>query len=261
MSRTDQIRQIIAAQQGHGQISIEDFIRVRARNNSDAEIQESIDFCREIIQAVPVILDRVREVADERGFANWVEPLVAQAEDYFLDADDQLPESTFGEFGLLDDAYVALKIVSLIQDGPDPLLQVDLAGPIDFVRQVLGDDALGMLDAEVEKAQQRMHAHMKELQEYQRRQAEAARERQRNQATPQPAPSPRPSPGADRQQCGACSGSGRVTCSSCYGAGTHTQSYSRVDWEGNVEYVTENVPCGCSGGYTVCGSCGGAGWR
>jgi hypothetical protein len=261
MSRTDQIREVIAEQQGRGEM-LEDFIRVRARDNPEEQIKEAIAFGREIIEAVPTILDRMREVANERGFRNRVEPMIAQAEDYFLDADDILPESQFGEFGLLDDAYVALKVVDLVHTKP-PLLEVDLGGPIDFLRQVLGDDALAMLDAEVEKATARMQAHMDRIREAAQREAEAqrARQRQEHQDSVWPSAPSRPSPGADRQQCDACSGSGRVTCTSCYGAGSHTQSHSRVDWEGNVEYVTESIPCGCAGGYMICGSCGGAGWR
>lgn len=262
MSRTDQIRAVIAQQRGRGEM-LEEFIRLRARDNTEQQIQEAIEFCHEIIEAVPTILDRMREVSNERGFRNRVEPMIAQAEDYFLDADDILPESQFGEFGLLDDAYVALRVVDLVHSNP-PLLQVDLGGPLDFLRQVLGGDALAMLDGEVKKATARMQAHMQRLREAAQREAEAQRERQRLRQRPgsvsPPAPS-RPSPGPERRQCGACSGSGRVTCTSCYGAGSHTQSYSRVDWEGNVEYVTENIPCGCAGGYMICGSCGGAGWR
>lgn len=263
MSRTDQIRQIIAEQRGRGLPVLEDFINLRARDSTEQERREALEFCQEIIEAVPLILDKVREAADERGFRNWVEPLVAQAEDYFLEADDLLPESSFGEFGLLDDAYLAMRIVSLVHSDP-PLLELGLDGAIDFVRQLLGAEALAMLDPEVDKARERMYATMKQIQEAARRRAEMEREEEmeRRRAKPEPPPPPaRSSPSPDRQQCGACSGSGRVTCSSCYGQGSHTQSYSRVDWEGNVEYVTENIPCGCSGGYTACGSCGGSGWK
>lgn len=202
MSRTDAIRRIIAEQNNRGGISIEQFIRVRARDNSEAEIRDSIDYCREIIDAVPVIMDQVRRTAEERGFSNWVEPLVAHAEDYFLESEDYLPEKQLGAFGLLDDAYVALKVLSFLHAGSDPILRVEVDGPLDFLRQVLGDEATAKLD----------------------------------------------------------SVAGQVSCSSCGGYGYHTQSYTRVDWEGNTEYVTDQVPCSCSGGYSTCSSCGGSGW-
>ena len=263
MSRTDAIRRIIAEQDGRGAVSIEQFIRVRARNNTEAEIRDSIDYCREIINAVPVIIDQVRKTAEERGFSNWVEPLVAHAEDYFLEAEDYLPEKQLGAFGLLDDAYVALKVLSFLHAGPDPVLKVEVDGPLDFLRQVLGDEATAKLDSVAAGAQARMRERTRALQQAARHHAEVerARELERRRLEPRSPPPARSAPPEPTQrQCGACAGSGRVSCSSCGGYGYHTQSYTRVDWEGNTEYVTDQVPCGCSGGYSTCGSCGGSGW-
>lgn len=73
--------------------------------------------------------------------------------------------------------------------------------------------------------------------------------------------SPRANRGAVDQPCTSCSGSGRTTCSSCWGIGYHTQSGSRVNWNGEIEYYTENIPCLCSGGQVTCGLCGGTGRR
>ncbi|WP_380676345.1 hypothetical protein [Salinigranum sp. GCM10025319] len=60
-------------------------------------------------------------------------------------------------------------------------------------------------------------------------------------------------------QCPSCYGSGTQLCSSCYGSGYQTTSYTTTDWEGNVEYVTDQYPCGCSGGSVACGACSGRG--
>ena len=60
-------------------------------------------------------------------------------------------------------------------------------------------------------------------------------------------------------QCPSCYGSGTQLCSSCYGSGFQTTSYTTTDWEGNVEYVTDQYPCGCSGGSVACGACSGRG--
>lgn len=263
MSRTDEIRQVIARNKGEGAISIADFMTMKfGANTAPDELAEHIEFCHEVIDAVPKVIDKARAEAQRRGFHNWVDPLLKHAEDYFLNAQDLLPEAYFGEFGLLDDAYLAYRIIDLVRSEP-PLLQVDMKVPIDFITQVLGEEAVAPLQSEVEKAQSRMQAHMRRLQEAASRAAEAerARERQGRQARPRPTSASRLEGSSGRQQCGACSGSGRVTCSSCYGHGYYTQSSSRIDWEGNVEYVTEQIPCGCSGGYTACSDCGGAGWR
>ena len=60
-------------------------------------------------------------------------------------------------------------------------------------------------------------------------------------------------------QCPSCYGSGTRLCSSCGGSGSHTTSYTTTDWDGSVEYVTDQYPCGCSGGTVSCGRCGGRG--
>ncbi len=61
------------------------------------------------------------------------------------------------------------------------------------------------------------------------------------------------------RQCGTCYGSGRTTCSSCGGMGGHYSSRVSYDYDGNPVYSDEFIPCGCSGGYTICGGCGGSG--
>jgi uncharacterized membrane protein YkvA (DUF1232 family) len=263
MSRTDEIRQVIARNKGEGAVRIAEFMTTKfGANSAPEDLADHIDFCHQVIEAVPKVIDNARAEAQRRGFDNWVEPLLKHAEEYFLNPRDLLPEAYFGELGLLDDAYLAYRIIDLVRSDP-PLLQVDMQVPIDFITQVLGEEAVASLESEVEKAQAGMHAHMRRLQEAARRAAEAerARRRQPRQAGPARASAFRPEVRPGRQQCGACAGSGRVTCSSCYGHGYHTQSSSRIDWEGNVEYVTEEIPCGCSGGYTTCPDCGGAGWR
>lgn len=63
------------------------------------------------------------------------------------------------------------------------------------------------------------------------------------------------------QNCTFCHGSGMITCSSCNGMGYHTSSYTSIDWQGNPEYINQDIPCGCSGGRTTCPSCGGSGMK
>lgn len=67
-------------------------------------------------------------------------------------------------------------------------------------------------------------------------------------------------PRIEREHCWTCAGSGWITCSSCIGYGYHSQTTTRTDFEGNVEYVEEQIPCMCSGGQMVCTRCSGAGY-
>jgi hypothetical protein len=74
-----------------------------------------------------------------------------------------------------------------------------------------------------------------------------------------PAPVPRP-PAVRHRLCGVCGGAGRLSCSTCGGSGYRTQSASRTNGQGRVEYYQEQVPCwGCTGGRVSCGRCGGTG--
>jgi hypothetical protein len=76
-------------------------------------------------------------------------------------------------------------------------------------------------------------------------------------STPTPVNDSTPTPRG--VQCPSCYGSGTQLCSSCYGSGYQTTSYTTTDWEGNVEYVTDQYACGCSGGSVACGACSGRG--
>jgi len=292
MSQTARIREIIAEHlgQGAGAVLLEGAIRARAGDGASQEdVDAAIAFSRDIIHAVPVLIDRVREAADAHGIGAMIDPMLVHAERYFVNPADALPERVFGELGLLDDAYLALSVIKLVQAERDPLIEIDLGPPLSFLEGILGDDVLAALTeekrrafaallsavetltAESEAKQKRQQAaaadarRRAEVAETERRSADAELARRR---PPDTVPSrPRPAgggsstgAGAHRRQCGACSGMGTVTCSSCGGMGSHTVSSTRVDWEGNTEYVTDYVPCGCAGGRVVCGTCGGAGY-
>lgn len=259
MSQTAQIRAIIAKQraQGHGSAVLATALRNRIGSRATpAEIDEAVAFCREILDAVPILIDRLREAARQQGVAALIEPMLAHAEAYFVNPVDVLPEALLGELGLLDDAYLALSAIRRVQVEPDPLIRVDLGPPMTFLEQVLGESVLARLKAETATSEQlllREAARWKAAVEEQRRR-EAAR---RQAEAPRP-PAPRPTPG--RRLCTACSGLGSTTCGACAGYGYHTSRYARVDWQGDTEYVTERSPCSCSGGQIICRSCGGSGY-
>ena len=265
MSQTDTIRAIIAEHtgQGPGAVLFVNAIRSRMGESATAaEVDDNVGFCRDIVSAVPVLIDRVRDAAEAHGISRLVEPLLAHAEAYFVAPIDAMPEGLFGELGLLDDAYLALSAIRLLQTEEQPLIQIDLDPALSFLEQILGDDVLARLQEEKSKAVQAMLDVVEQIgaetEARRRREAEEAARRRPQRPASRPTTPAGSSP--RRRQCGACSGQGTVTCSSCGGYGSHTVSSTRVDWEGNTEYVTEDVPCGCAGGRNTCGSCGGAGY-
>lgn len=266
MSQTGTIRAIIADQRAReaGAVFLANTVRARMGDAAtDVEVESAIAFCREIVDAVPVLIDRVREAAARHGIATLVEPMLAQAEAYFVTPLDALSEALLGELGLLDDAYLALSTLRLVQGEPDPLIRIDLDPPIAFLEQLLGESVLAQLRAEKAKAVQALLDGLERLaaaaEARRRQEAEArAREAERQQAV-RPRPASRPAAPADARQCPACSGMGSTTCGACGGYGYHASSHARVDWQGNTEYVSERTPCGCSGGRVVCRRCGGSG--
>ena len=247
MSQTDRIREIIATYSvtGPGTRLLEGALRSRlGETASQAEVDNAVGFCRDIINAVPVLLDRVREAARMHGLSPLVEPVLEHAETYFVSPRDALPEAMFGQAGLLDDAYLALSVIKLVQTEERPLVEIDLSQPLSFLEKVLPDAELETLRQERAKAFQALLAAVQSLADgtAARRQRDAAEEaRQRPPAPPPPAapprrqPAPPPTaPSPRRRQCGACSGMGRITCSACGGYGSHTRNSTRIDWQGRT---------------------------
>ncbi len=142
MSQTERIREIIEAARKHsaGAIFLDTVVRSRlGADASEADAESAVAFCREILDAVPVLLDRVREAAEEHGVAYFIEPMLTHAENYFVNPTDHLSEILFGERGLLDDAYLALSIIQLVTTGSHPLIRIELDPPLRFLEQLNPD--------------------------------------------------------------------------------------------------------------------------
>jgi len=75
-----------------------------------------------------------------------VAPILEQAAGYFLNPVDVIPEMTQGLGGLLDDAYLVLKVLEHLDKGPKPLLEWDLKEPLAFLGGLVGKDVSRQLD-------------------------------------------------------------------------------------------------------------------
>ena len=74
-------------------------------------------------------------------------------EEYFLEPNDFIPDY-LGLIGLIDDAYLAQKLVQVLSDNYRqqtgiPLLNVDLSEGNNIIRNLIGEPIAGMLDASV----------------------------------------------------------------------------------------------------------------
>lgn len=105
-----------------------------------------------IVEGIPALMERVEEVAMQRGIGLMVQPLLDHAADYFRDPSDHAPESAYGVAGLLDDAYLALSIVHLVHENFEPLVPIDVSAQLHELRTLLEPELLADLDAEVGRA-------------------------------------------------------------------------------------------------------------
>ena len=100
----------------------------------------------EIVESIPLMLARAHQEAGERGMNDVVLPLLERAERYFLTPIDLIPEMTHGLPGLLDDAYLVLRTLERLDEGPEPFLDWELDAPLAFLTGLLGRGMAGRLD-------------------------------------------------------------------------------------------------------------------
>ncbi len=141
-----EIQAVIDSAKARGTEPLERFIRDRLQDATEDEIQEAVSVAIEIIETVPILLASASQAAEERGLTAVVEPVLEHATRYFLHPIDLIPEMTQGLAGLLDDAYLVMRILQNLQRGPKPLLDWDLDEPIRFIRRIVGRELGEKLD-------------------------------------------------------------------------------------------------------------------
>lgn len=135
-----------------GRESLERFIQRRLPASEQAEVAEAAEVVEEILDSIPVFLARARQEADERNLVPVVGPLLDHAEHYFVQPMDVIPEMTQGLAGLMDDAYLVLRILENLEKGPKPFLDWDLQHPLTFLGRIMGKDVVRRLDGIADQA-------------------------------------------------------------------------------------------------------------
>ena len=142
----EDVRAVIASARARGPEPLEKFIRERIPDPIEGEVEDARDVCIEIIEAVPTFLERAQEEARSRSLEHVVDPLLEHAARYFVTPIDMIPEMTWGLAGLLDDAYLVLRILRDLDDGPEPFLDWELEEPVHFLEQLVGPTIASRLD-------------------------------------------------------------------------------------------------------------------
>lgn len=144
--RLPDVQAVIDSAKSRGREPLERWIRRRLPEATDAEVRDAADLAIEIVDGVPIFLARGYQEAEARHLESVVAPILDHVERYFLEPRDLIPEMTHGLVGLLDDAYLVLRILENLDRGPDRFLDWDLAHPLRFLRRLVGEDIASRLD-------------------------------------------------------------------------------------------------------------------
>lgn len=140
------ISAVIDSARARGTDSLDRWVREHLPEATEAQVDEAVVTAVEIIDSVPIFLARASQAADEKGLSGVVSPILDRAANYFLKPVDLIPEMTQGMAGLLDDAYLVLRVIKNLDQGPNPLLEWELDEPIRFLKRLVGPEVSAQLD-------------------------------------------------------------------------------------------------------------------
>ncbi|PAU86803.1 hypothetical protein CK507_14010 [Pseudomonas sp. WN033] len=127
-----------------------------AISSQDQALDTFQGFVEAYICQVPDILEAAQSVADATGLRPALIPVLKVAEAFFLQP-PQLPEEHQGLLALLDEAYLAHRLVEEVNDlyvaeGGEPLIPMNTTRANLIVHQLLGEPFANHLDAAVDEA-------------------------------------------------------------------------------------------------------------
>lgn len=143
----EDVRAVIDSAKVRDRGELAEFVRDTWPGSTDAEVEDAVAVAVEVVETVPLLLARAAQAAEERGLGVVVMPLLDHAARYFINPVDLIPEMTQGMAGLLDDTYLALRIMENLNRGPDPLFDADFQEPLRFLKHLVGPEISRKLDA------------------------------------------------------------------------------------------------------------------
>jgi hypothetical protein len=145
--KLEEIQAVIDSAKARGTDQLAMYVRGRVPSASDTDIHDTAAVLLEIIESVPLVLAAAAQGAVEKNLGHVVQPVLDRAVRYFLHPVDIMPEMTLGLPGLLDDTYLVFRILQVLEEGPEPLLEWDLDHPTSLIRKLLGHTIGRRLDA------------------------------------------------------------------------------------------------------------------
>ena len=156
----EDIQAVIDSAKARDRGRLELFVRESAPEATDEEVVDAAAVAVEVIESVPILLARAAQAADERRLRVVVMPLLEKAARYFIDPVDLIPEMTQGMAGLLDDTYLALRILENMNRGPEPLFEAEFDEPLRFLRRLVGKPISTRLDLAAIQALEDVSTHV-----------------------------------------------------------------------------------------------------
>jgi uncharacterized membrane protein YkvA (DUF1232 family) len=144
----EDVRAVIESAKARDKGQLEALIRKRFPEGTEEQIREGVESVTAIVDSVPALLALADSEAERRGLARMVRPVLGRAVRYFVAPIDMVPEMTHGLAGLVDDAYLAIRLIEHVNSGPQPLIGWEFDEPLDLLRALLTPNVINLLDRE-----------------------------------------------------------------------------------------------------------------
>ena len=143
----DEIQAVIDSAKARGTDLLTAYVQGRLPDASERDVADTAEVLLEIIESVPLVLAAAAKGAADRNLGHVVQPVLDRAARYFIHPMDLMPEMTLGLPGLLDDTYLVFRILQVLEEGPEPLVEWDLDHPTSLIRSLIEDTVGQQLDA------------------------------------------------------------------------------------------------------------------
>ena len=126
---------------------------VDRRGLKEAEMQKVINFVSDYVEHALALMMLIENAAANIDRLQEVQPVLDAAENYFLAADDTIPDH-FGLIGLMDDAYLIHRLLQALSDdyksqSGESLLPLETHEDNAFIRRLIGEPFASILDDQV----------------------------------------------------------------------------------------------------------------
>jgi hypothetical protein len=119
----------------------------------ETRTEQAMAFIHRYVEATPEIVASLMDAASDAGLSDDFSPVFVAAEDYFMRAQDYIPDH-LGLAGVTDDAYMVQSLVQRLCDMHHArtgtrLLSLDLTPANELMRRMIGEPVATALDATV----------------------------------------------------------------------------------------------------------------